>query len=342
MKHSFGSDNHSGIHPLILKAIEVANIGHFEAYGDDEITKTCTAVIKQHFGDNASPYFVFNGTAANVLSLKAIMQSFNSVICAETAHINVDECAAPEFAIGCKLVTVNTVDGKLTPELVRRKLNGFGFQHHTQPKVISISQPTELGTLYQPIEIQQLADLAHKYGMCLHVDGARLSNAAEALGLDFKSFTTDVGVDVVSLGGTKNGLMVGEAVIFLNDGLDTNFKYVRKQSMQLYSKSRFIAAQFNAFLSENIYLSNARRANQMAQLLYSELKVIEYIRVTQKVETNAVFVTMPRCTIDKLLESYCFYVWNEDINEVRLMTSFDTTPDDVKKFIDVLKKTHES
>lgn len=336
MKHSFGSDNHSGIHPQIMQAIERANVGHSEAYGDDNITQQAISIIKNHFGQQASPYFVLNGTGANVLALKALSQSFNAIICAESAHINVDECAAPEQAIGCKLLTIATPDGKLTPELVRQHLHGFGFQHHAQPRIISISQPTELGTIYQPQEIQQLATLAHQHNMYLHVDGARLSNAAAALNLNFSQFTTDVGVDVVSLGGTKNGLMIGEAVVFLKEGLDLNFIYIRKQQMQLYSKMRFIAAQFIPFLSDDIYLSNAIHANKMAKTLYSQLKQIPQLQITQPVETNAVFVSMPRPLIDKLLETHCFYIWNETTNEVRLMTSFNTTENDITQFITTL------
>lgn len=338
MKHSFGSDNHSGIHPQIMQAIEQANTGHSEAYGDDSITKQAILIIKKHFGKHASPYFVLNGTSANVLALKALSQSFNAIICAASAHINVDECAAPEQAIGCKLVTIETPDGKLTPELVSQHLHGFGSQHHAQPRIISISQPTELGTVYQTQEIEQLATIAHQHNMYLHVDGARLSNAAAALNLNFNQFTSDVGVDVVSLGGTKNGLMIGEAVVFLKEGLDLNFMYIRKQQMQLYSKMRFIAAQFVPFLSNGIYLSNATHANKMAKTLYSQLKQIPQLKITQLVETNAVFVSMPRPLIDKLLEQHCFYIWNEHTNEVRLMTSFNTTEADITQFITNIKE----
>ena len=249
MKRGFGSDNHSGISPEILAAIAAANTDHALAYGDDEWCARTEELFRREFGPQAKVYFVFNGTGANVLCIDAMCRSHEAVVCAETAHINVDECGAPQRVVGCRLLTVDTPDGKLTPELVRTRLHGFGFEHHSQPKAISITQSTELGTLYTLDEIRALADLAHSYNMYLHMDGARLANAAVALGCSFKEMTTDLGVDCLSFGGTKNGLLMGESCVILNSALDVDLKYRRKQMTQLCSKMRFMAAQFEAYLS---------------------------------------------------------------------------------------------
>ena len=249
MKRGFGSDNHSGASPEVLKAIAEANVDHALAYGDDEYCARVGELFKQTFGEQASVYLVFNGTGANVLNIDAMCRSHNAVVCAETAHINVDECGAPQRIVGCRLLTVPTPDGKLTPELVKTQLHGFGFEHHSQPRAISISQPTELGTLYTIDELKALADLAHSYDMYLHVDGARLANAAVALGCTFRQMTTDCGVDCLSFGGTKNGLLMGESAVILNPKLDVELKYRRKQMAQLCSKMRFMAVQFEAYLN---------------------------------------------------------------------------------------------
>jgi len=335
---SFGSDNHSGIHPEILAAIAAANNAHDIAYGDDAITQRLEQKFKTLFSEQASVFPVFNGTGANILCLQALMQSHHAVICAESAHINVDECAAPERFTGAKLLVVPTTDGKLTPELVQQHLHGFGFQHHAQPKVISISQATEYGTLYTPQEIKALADLAHSYNMYLHIDGARLANAAAALQLPFRAFTTDVGVDAISFGGTKNGLMIGEAVVLLRPELFENFLYKRKQSAQLYSKMRFMSAQLEAFLTNDLYLRIASQANAMAKLLAEKVADIPAITITQKVEVNAVFAILPRPLIDELMKKYMFYEWNETANEIRWMCSFDTTEQDIEEFVNDIKK----
>ncbi len=226
--------------------------------------------FKDHFGSDAEVFFVLTGTGANVLSLASFTRSFNSVICAETAHIQVDECGAPEKFTQCKLLPVATPDGKLTVDGIKKHLHGFGFEHHAQPRVISISQPTEMGTVYTPSEIRSLADLAHQNNMILHMDGARLANAAVSLDLPFKSFTTDAGVDVLSFGGTKNGMLFGESVVFLKPGMSAEFKYLRKQGMQLASKMRYISAQFEAYLTKDVWRTNAMHANKMAQLLYEK------------------------------------------------------------------------
>jgi len=267
VNEEFGSDNHSGIHPEILKAIESVNKGYAVAYGDDKYTDRAVKKFKEHFGKGVDVFFVYNGTAANILGLKTVTNSFNSIICAETAHLNVHECCGPEKFIGCKLVTIPTSDGKLTADMIKPYLVGFGDYHMAQPKVISITQPTELGTVYTPKEIKELSDFAHKNNMLLHVDGARLCNAAASLNVKMKEITYDAGVDILSFGGTKNGMMLGEAVVFFNKKQSKNFEFIRKQGMQLASKMRFISIQFETFLSNDLWLKNARHANKMAQLL---------------------------------------------------------------------------
>ena len=257
MKRGFGSDNHSGISPEIMEAIASANVEHALAYGDDEYCRRTEQLFQDTFGPQARVYFVFNGTGANVLNIDAMCRSHHAVVCAETAHINVDECGAPQRIVGCRLLTVDTPDGKLTPALIKTRLHGFGFEHHSQPKVISITQPTELGTLYTLDEIKAIVGLAREYNMYVHIDGARLGNAAVALGCTFKEMTTDLGVDAVSFGGTKNGLMMGEAVVLLNPNICPDFKYRRKQAMQLCSKMRFIAAQFDAYFENDLWRRNA-------------------------------------------------------------------------------------
>lgn len=334
---SFGSDNHSGIHPLILEAIQDANADHTFAYGDDPLTAQVVNRLRELFGPQADPYLVFNGTGANVLALRTLTRPYNAVICARTAHINVDECGAPEFQTGCKLLSVDTPDGKLTPELVATQLHGFGFQHHSQPGVVSISQPTELGTLYSVEEIRALADQAHKHGLYLHVDGARFANAVAALGVSPREMITDTGVDALSFGGTKNGMMLGEAVIFLRPELSKNAIYERKQLMQLASKMRFVAAQFNAYLRDDLWLALAARSNAAAAYLAARLEEIPEVTLTQAVQVNGLFARMPRTAAEKLRENYYFYDWDEARGEVRWMCSFDTTLEDIDGFVEALK-----
>lgn len=333
------SDNHAGIHPDIMNAMAAANKGHAVAYGGDPYTEAAVDRFREHFGSTIDVFFVFLGTAANVLSLQAAAESYHAVICADTAHIHVDECGAPERHTGCKLLSVPTLDGKLTCERIQPHLHGFGFEHHAQPRVVSITQATEMGTVYRPEEIQAIADLAHAHEMILHMDGARLANAAVHLDADLRQLTTDSGVDVLSFGGTKNGMMVGEAIVFFNRTLSNKFKYRRKQGMQLASKMRFIAAQFNALLSNDLWRSCAGRANEMATLLAEALQRIPEIRISQKVESNGVFAIVPPEIIAPLQEVCPFYVWNEKTSEVRWMTSFDTTEDDIHQFIAQLKGT---
>ena len=338
-KRSFASDNNAGVHPDILRAIVAANEGHVIAYGDDAYTGAAVQTFRNEFGKEIDVYFVFGGTGANVLGLKAITQTFQAIVCAETAHINVDECGAPEKFTGCKLLVAHTTDGKLTPDNIKPFLHGIGFEHHVQPRVVSISQSTEMGTVYKPAELKALSRFAHSQNMLVHMDGARIANAAASLKVRLKHITRDAGVDVLSFGGAKNGMMYGEAVVFFDKGLSRDFKYLRKQGMHLPSKMRFISAQFEALLSDDLWRRNALHANRMAQLLAGALQQIPQIRITQPVESNGVFAIVPAKFVPQLQKSYFFYVWNEETSEVRFMTSFDTTEDDLDKFIRLVKKT---
>jgi threonine aldolase len=337
MKKGFASDNNSGIHPEILKAMEAANVGHVVGYGDDPYTQKAIETFKEKFGSDTEVYFVFNGTGANVLGLSTVTQSFHSVICAETAHIQEDECGAPEKFTGCKLIPVEPVNGKVTPEAVLPHLKGFGFEHHSQPRVISISQVTEMGTVYQPQEIIALADLAHKNNMFLHMDGARIANAAVSLNMDFREFTRDCGVDILSFGGTKNGMMMGEAVLFFNSELTDLTKYLRKQSMQLYSKMRFVGAQFLAYFEKDLWKNTAAHSNKMAKLLEKEVAKIPEIKIIEPVEANGIFAAVPQRIIEPLQKEFFFYIWNEQRSEVRWMCSFDTTEQEIHDFAALIR-----
>ena len=338
MKKGFASDNNSGVLPAIFKAMEAANYGHVVGYGNDSYTLKAIEIFKKKFGSDTEVFFVFNGTGANVLGLSSITQSFHSIICAETAHIQEDECGAPEKFTGCKLIPVEPVHGKVTPEAVLPHLKGFDFEHHSQPRVISISQVSEMGTVYKPDEIRALADLAHRHGMYLHMDGARIANAAVSLGLDFKAFTKDCGVDVLSFGGTKNGMMLGEAVLFFNPELTKQTKYLRKQSMQLYSKMRFVGAQFVAYFENDLWKKPATHANKMAKLLEAEIAQVPEIKITEPVDANGIFAEVPSEIIKPLQKEFFFYMWNEQTSEVRWMCSFDTTEEEIHGFVELIKK----
>jgi len=336
---SFASDNNAGVHPEMIDAITAANQGHVVAYGDDPFTERAVKVFEKHFGRDIAVYFVFGGTGANVLGLTAATKSYNAIICAETAHINVDECGAPEKFTGCKLLSVPTPDGKVRVEEIKHFLHGVGFEHHVQPRAISVSQATEMGTVYTKSELKTIADFAHRNNMLLHMDGARISNAAVSLKAKFKEITRDVGVDVMSFGGAKNGMMYGEAVVFFDKKMAADFKYIRKQGMHLPSKMRFISAQFEALLSGDLWERSATHANRMAKILATELEQIPKIKLTQPVEANGVFAVVPGKYIPTLQKKYFFYVWNEEISEIRLMTSFDTTEGDIAQFVGLVKKT---
>jgi len=334
----FASDNNSGIHPQILNAIEAANIGHSIGYGDDQWTQEAITLFKKEFGDETEVLMVLTGTGANILGIQSSALSFHSVLCADTAHIQTDECGAPEKFTGSKLIPVATPNGKLTPERLKKHLHGFGFEHHSQPGLISITQVTELGTVYSVDEIRELAEIAHAHGMYLHMDGARISNAAVSLGLPFKTFTKDAGVDILSFGGTKNGMMIGEAVLFFNRALSENSRFYRKQAAQLFSKMRFVGAQFVPYLRDEIWKTNATHSNKMAKLLESEIRTIKGIEITQLVEGNGVFALVPKTIIPKLQEEYFFYIWDESRGEVRWMTAFDTTEEDILNFAKLVRK----
>jgi threonine aldolase len=336
---SFASDNNAGVHPGVLQAIARANQGHAVGYGDDAWTQSAVGKFKQQFGSDIEVFMVFNGTAANCLSLKALTNSYHAVICAEAAHIYTDECGAPEKFTGCKLIPVPTRDGKLTVESVDHACHGIGDQHHVQPRVISITQATEVGTVYKPHEIKSLARFAHEHGMFLHVDGARIANAAASLGQTLRQATRDLGVDVLSFGGTKNGALGAEAVVFFDKTLCQDFLYLRKQGMQLASKMRFISAQFNALLADDLWMKSAQHANRMARLLEKQLREIPQVKIVYKVEANGVFAKVPRKAIPRLLKRYFFYVWNEEQSVVRWMCSFDTTEQDVRQFARFVAET---
>ena len=328
----FASDNYAAAHPAVLQAMVDVNEGHQVAYGEDDSTKQLSVLIKQHFGESAEVFPVFNGTGSNVAALSALMERWEAVICASSAHINMDEGGAPEKVAGLKLWTVPTPDGKLTPELIESQAYGFGDVHRSQPKVVSITQSSEYGTVYSVSEIKAITDFAHSHGMFVHLDGARISNAAASLNLPFRAFTTDVGVDVVSFGGTKNGAIAAEAVIALNPRVAEALPFIRKSYMQLASKMRFSSAQLVALLSNDLWLQNAKHSNQMAQLLFKEVSAIPGVTVTKPVQANAVFAILPPEVTERLQKRFRFYVWDPATGEVRWMCSWDTTEDDVRLF----------
>ena len=333
----FGSDNHSGVHPDIMKALNDANSGYSIAYGEDDFTEFAIKKIKEMFGPDVDVFFVYNGTAANILGLKTVTNSFNSIICADNAHLNVHECCGPEKFTGCKLVTIPTKDGKLNHELIQPHLLGIGDVHMAQPKVISLTQSTELGTTYTVDELKKLCCFAHNNNLLVHVDGARLSNAAVFLRKDLKEITKDVGINILSFGGTKNGMMYGEAVIFFDKKLSKDFKFYRKQGMQLTSKMRFISTQFNGFLEHNLWKKNAEHANEMAQYLKNEISKIPVIKIFQNVEANMVFAYIPKKYLQQLRKKFFFHVSNENECVARLMCSFNTKKESIDEFVNNLR-----
>jgi threonine aldolase len=334
----FASDNYSGVHPEVLEAIAAANGGHQTSYGDDAYTEHLTEVFRAHFGPAAAVFPVFNGTGANVVSLQSMTSRWASVVCTSTAHIHVDECGAPEKVGGLKLLPVPTPDGKLTPALIDSEARGFDDVHRAQPQVVSITQTTELGTAYSVDELAALCEHVHGLGMRVHLDGARISNAAASLGAPLRAFTTDVGVDVLSFGGTKNGLMLGEVVVVLDPAAAPGVEYVRKSSMQLASKMRFVSAQFEALLGTDLWLRNATHANAMAQRLESAVRGIDGVHVQRPVQANAVFAVLPKPVTARLQKRFKFYTWDEATGEVRWMTTFDTTEGDVDAFAAAIRE----
>ncbi|THA23512.1 low specificity L-threonine aldolase [Streptomyces sp. RKND-216] len=334
----FASDNYAGAHPEILAALALANEGHQTAYGGDAYTAHLQQLMRSHFGPYAETFPVFNGTGANVVALQALTDRWGAVICADTAHIHVDECGAPERVGGLKLLTVPTEDGKLTPELIDREAFGWDDEHRAMPQVVSLAQNTELGTLYTPDEIRAVCDHAHERGMKVHLDGARIANAAAALDVPMRAFTYAAGVDVLSFGGTKNGMLFGEAVVVLNPDAVRAMKHLRKLSMQLASKMRFVSVQLEALLAKDLWLRNARHANTMAQRLAAGVRAVPGVEILYAVEANAVFARLPHDVSERLQKRFRFYFWDETAGDVRWMCSFDTTPDDVDSFVDALRE----
>ena len=335
----FGSDNHAGVHPQVMAALGRVNAGHVHSYGDDIYTEEAVTAFRDALGSEVEVFFVFNGTGANVTVLAAITEFYDAVICAESAHLNIDECGAPERVGGVKLLTVPAPDGKLTPEAVLSRITGRGDEHQVRPRVVSVTQATELGTVYAPDELRALADCAHQRGLYLHVDGARIANAAAGLGLELREITGDCGVDVLSFGGTKNGLMLGEAVVFFDAELAAHYRFARKQGMQLASKMRFVAAQFTALLRDGLWRKNAAHANAMAELLAARVRAIDGVEIVYAVQANAVFARLPLDVIPVLQQEFFFYPWDAERGEVRWMTSFDTAEADVDEFAALISKT---
>ncbi len=339
---SFASDNNSGIHPSVMEALAKANNDHALGYGDDGWTREAERAVRKEFTPDSLPLFAFNGTGANTVALQLVARPYQSILCAETAHIYVDECGAPVKATGCQIRPIETPDGKLTPERIEPFLTGFGDQHHSQPGVIYLSECTELGTIYSPQELRAVTALAHEHGLRVYMDGARIANAAAALDVSLRELTADCGIDLLTFGGTKNGLLNAECIVVLDPSLAREALYIRKQSAQLASKMRFLSCQYTAYLKEGLWLSNARQANAMARLLYTQLSNFPEIRFSHPVESNQLFLTMPRKAADRLLESYFLYFWNESAGELRIVTSFDTTEEDVATFTEIVKEALEA
>jgi threonine aldolase len=329
----FASDNYAGVHPEVLAALALANGGHQVAYGEDVYTEHLQQVVRGHFGATAEAYPVFNGTGANVVALQAVTDRWGAVICAESAHINTDEGGAPEQVAGIKLLTVPTPDGKLTPELIDRQAFGFEDEHRATPQVVSITQSTELGTVYTPDEIRAVCDHAHAHGMAVHLDGSRLGNAAASLDVPMRAFTNAAGVDLLSLGGTKNGAMFGEAVVVIDQDRVRRLKHLRKTSMQLASKMRFVSVQLEALLAKDLWLRNARHANEMARRLAEGVRAVDGVEILYPVQSNAVFARLPHAVTERLQKRFRFYFWDEAAGDVRWMCAYDTSADDVDAFV---------
>jgi len=338
-KVSFGSDNYSGVAPEIMEFIVKINKGHSTGYGEDDYTRKATELFKAEFGQDIEVFFLYNGTAANTLALGKMTQSYNSIICSDLSHIVIHEVTAPQNWSGCKFISLPTEDGKINVDQIQKVYEDETYwgRHTAHPKVVSISQPTELGTLYSLEEIKNIADYCHKNEMYLHMDGARISNACLSMEVNFNDLTKGCGVDVLSFGATKNGLMFGEALVFFNQSLAKDFEYVQKQGMQLHSKMRFLSAQYIPYLGKRIWYDNAENSNKMAKLLGEQLNIILPGCMAFPVVTNQIFAYFPEFAIEELLEEFHFYVFNPRENIVRLVTSFDTTEEEVNLFCEKLK-----
>jgi threonine aldolase len=336
MRAYFNSDNYAPVLPEVMAAIAAANNGHMPSYGADAVTARVEARIRAELGEDARAFLVLNGTGANVVALRAMLKPWQGVVCAESSHLNVDEGGAPEAIGRIKLLAIPSPDAKLTPEMVATKLVRIGDEHAVQPGVVSVTQSTELGTLYTPEELRALADQAHANGMRLHIDGARLANAAAALGVPLRAITTDIGADAVSFGGTKAGLMLGEAVVFPRGEFAEALPYLRKQSMHLASKMRYVAAQFEALLEDELWRRAASHANAMAGRLAAAVGSLPGVTLTQAVQANVVFAILPPGVAEALQREWGFYTWDEHTGEVRWMCSWDTRPEDVDAFAEAV------
>jgi threonine aldolase len=338
LPREFASDNTAPVHPAVLEALTAANRGPSPAYGQDPWTARATAWFRQQFGPETAVFLAWNGTGANVVSLRALTRPWQAVVCSAQAHIQVDECGAPELLTGCKLIAVPTADGKLTPAMLRSSMTGVGDFHHVQPAVVSLTQVTEYGTLYTREELTDVCATARELGLRVHMDGARIANAAAALGLPLRTFTRDAGVDILSFGATKNGAMGAEAVVVFDPALAGEMLFLRKQSMQLASKMRYLAAQFLALAENDLWLDNARHANAMAQRLAAAVRTIAGVEITQKVEASAVFAVLPRAVSERLQQKFHFYFWNHSPQEVRWMTNWATSEADVDELVAAVRE----
>jgi len=342
LPRAFASDNASPAHPAVFAALAAVNEGAALPYGADAWTARAEAWFREQFGADTGVFLVWNGTGANVVALRAMTRPFSAILCAEPAHINLDECGAPELLTGCKLIDLPSASGKLTPEMLHAAVRGVGDEHSVQARVVSVAQPTERGTVYSLAEMSALCSAAHALGLLVHVDGARIANAAASLNLPLRAFTRDAGVDILSFGAAKNGCMGAEAVLVFQPSLGADMKFLRKQSMQLSSKMRFLAAQVLALAEGDLWLANARNANAMARRLADGVRGVASVRILQPVEANAVFVMMPEAMVRRLQETFQFYVWNEKTGEVRWMTNWATSPEDVDEFVAAIQDAGRS
>ena len=332
-RRGFASDNAATVHPRVLEAIAAVNAGHAFGYGHDPYTQSVERRLAAELGaPGAAVFFVFNGSGANVLSLRAALKPWEAAVVSASAHLHTDETGAPEAVAAAKLLVAETVDGRVTLEGVRRLVERPNDEHAVRPGLLSLTQATELGTVYAPDELRALADLAHSHGLRVHIDGARFANAAAALGLSLAELLEASGADLLSFGGTKNGLMLGEAVVVLDPALVPGMMHLRKQTLQLASKMRYVAAQFDALLDGGLWLENASHANAMARRLHEAVSGIDGVAVTRPPAANAIFAVLPAAARERLQREFDFYVWDDATGEVRWMCSWDTTESDVDAF----------